>query len=233
MTDPAKPEIVEIKREYISPFSRHIIDIKELSKILTPECNHGCCGGQNLGNTCFMNSSIACLSNCTELTTYFLVGNYQQDINVTNKEGLGGKLANAWHNLLEQYWLSNMRTGDPSNIKSVIAKKVKKFWGFNQQDSNEFMTEFLSILSEDLNKSDKKNYKELKEKQENETDQECAERFWKNHLERNDSIITDLFSGLLRSEVICGKCGFKNITFDPFNTLTLAINLFALFKTMI
>ena len=223
MTDPANPEIVQPKREYISPFSRHMIDIKELSNILNPECNHGICGGQNLGNTCFMNSSIACLSNCSELTTYFLVGNYQQDINETNKEGLGGKLANAWHDLLSQYWLSNIRTGDPSNIKSLIAKKVKKFSGFNQQDSNEFMTEFLSILSEDLNKSDKKNYKELKEKQEDETDQECAKRFWVNHLERNDSIITDLFSGLLKSEVVCGNCGFKNITFDPFNTLTLAL----------
>ena len=211
------------KNEYISPFSRHIIDIKELKKIIKPENNHGCCGGQNLGNTCFMNSSIACLSNCTELTSYFLTGNYKQDINESNKEGLGGKLANAWHDLLEQYWLSNIKTGDPTNIKNAVAKKVKKFWGFNQQDSNEFMTEFLGILSEDLNRTDKKNYKELKEKQENETDQECAVRFWKNHLERNDSIITDLFSGLLKSEVICRKCNFKNITFDPFNTLTLAI----------
>jgi len=224
MTEPIKSELlIPRQREYISPFSRHIIDTKELSKILTRDCNHGCCGGQNLGNTCFMNSSIACLSNCTELTTYFLTGKYHQDINAKNKEGLGGKLANAWHELLQQYWLSNIKTGDPSNVKNAVARKVKKFFGFNQQDSNEFMTEFLSILSEDLNKSDKKNYKELKEKQENETDQECAERFWKNHLERNDSIITDLFSGLLKSEVVCRKCGFKNITFDPFNTLTLAI----------
>ena len=223
MTNPVNLDNILPKREYISPFSRHIINTDELSKILKPEYNHGCCGGQNLGNTCFMNSSIACLSNCTELTTYFLTGNYQQDINATNKEGLGGKLANAWHELLEQYWLSDKKVGDPSNVKSAIARKVKKFWGFNQQDSNEFMTEFLSILSEDLNKSDKKNYKELKEKQEEETDQECAERFWKNHLERNDSIITDLFSGLLKSEVLCRKCGFQNITFDPFNTLTLAI----------
>jgi len=222
-TNPANPQIEFQKREYISPFSRHIINTKDLSKILNQGYNHGLCGGQNLGNTCFMNSSIACLSNCTELTTYFLTGNYQQDINTKNKEGLGGKLADAWHDLLEKYWLSAIKSGNPTDVKNAVARKVKKFWGFNQQDSNEFMTEFLSILSEDLNKSDKKNYKELKEKQENESDQECAERFWKNHLERNDSIITDLFSGLLKSEVNCSKCGFKNITFDPFNTLTLAI----------
>ena len=77
------------------------------------------------------------------------------------------------------------------------------------------MTEFLSILSEDLNKADKKIYKELSEKGEKESEIEFADRFWKSHQERNNSIITDLFSGLLKSDVICNECGFHNITFDP------------------
>jgi ubiquitin carboxyl-terminal hydrolase 4/11/15 len=157
------------------------------------------------------------------LTTYFLTGKYEKAINKKNKLGLQGKLANAWADLLNNYWNSNKNAGNPSNVKSAVAKKVKKFSGFNQQDSNEFMTEFLSLLSEDLNKTDKKNYKEMKEKGKDESELDCAKRFWNNHLNRNDSIITDLFSGLLKSEVICSKCGFNNITFDPFNTLTLAI----------
>lgn len=134
-----------------------------------------------------------------------------------------GKLANAWYDLLKDYWETKSRTGNPSTVKSTVAKKVKKFGGFGQQDSNEFMTEFLSILNEDLNKSDKKEYRELKEKGIEESELECAQRFWKLHVERNDSIITDLFSGLLKSDVVCGECGFDNITFDPFDTLTLAI----------
>ena len=206
-----------------SPFTRTIIDINELKNFLIKGANHGVCGGRNLGNTCFMNSSIACLSNCTELTTYFLSGKYKQNINKRNKLGLGGKLAKAWHDLLEEYWNSGEHTGNPSHVKSVVAKKIKKFSGFNQQDSNEFMTEFLSLLSEDLNKTEKKSYKELKEKSPNESELECAKRFWEMHIRRNDSIITDLFSGLLKSEVVCSQCRYNNITFDPFNTLTLAI----------
>ena len=209
--------------DHISHFTRTIIDIRELKNILKKNSNHGVCGGHNLGNTCFMNSSIACLSNCTELTTYFLSGKYKQSINKKNKAGLGGKLANDWYDLLEEYWNSGKSAGNPSSVKKSVAKKDSKFAGFGQQDSNEFMTEFLSILSEDLNKSDKKEYKELKEKGENESELECAERFWNLHKKRNDSIITDLFSGLLKSDVICSKCGFDNITFDPFNALTLAI----------
>ena len=206
-----------------SPFSRTSIDINDLKTILKSGCNHGLCGSHNLGNTCFMNSSIACLSNCSELTTYFLSGKFKDHINKKNKLGLGGKLANAWYDLLLYYWNSNKDVGNPSNVKNCVAKKVKKFSGFNQQDSNEFMTEFLSLLNEDLNKTSKKKYNEQKEKRENESELECAIRFWKNHIERNDSIVTDLFSGLLKSDVICSKCQYNNITFDPSNTLTLPI----------
>ena len=206
-----------------SPFTRRIIDINELKTVLKPGSNHGVCGGRNLGNTCFMNSSIACLSNCTELTTYFLTKKYEKDINQTNKEGLGGRLARAWYSLLEMYWNSNISAGNPSEVKSCVARKVPKFAGFGQQDSNEFMTEFLSILSEDLNKTDKKEYIQLKEKGDDESELDCAKRFWNLHIKLNDSIVSDLFSGLLKSEVVCPNCNFKNITFDPFNTLTLPI----------
>ena len=208
---------------HVSPFTRTIIDIHDLDSLLTKNVNHGVCGGHNLGNTCFMNSSIACLSNCSELTAYFLTEKFKQNINKKNKQGLQGKLAYAWYDLLKQYWTTKTRTGDPSAVKSTVAKKVKKFAGYGQQDSNEFMTEFLSILNEDLNKSDKKEYKELKEKGNDETELDCAKRFWDLHLKRNDSIITDLFCGLLKSNVVCSECGFNNITFDPINTLTLAI----------
>ena len=211
------------EKNHQSQFSRTSIDINDLKTILKNGCNHGLCGSHNLGNTCFMNSSIACLSNCTELTTYFLSGKFKDHINKKNKLGLGGKLANAWNELLIKYWNSNTSVGDPSSVKNCVAKKVKKFSGFNQQDSNEFMTEFLSLLNEDLNKTSKKKYNEQKEKGKDESELECAIRFWKNHVERNDSIVTDLFSGLLKSDVICSKCQYNNITFDPSNTLTLPI----------
>ena len=211
------------EENYQSTFTRRIIDINELNTVLKPNSNHGLCGGHNLGNTCFMNSSIACLSNCTELTTYFLTGKYKDDINKNNKEGLKGKLAKAWYELLAQYWNSTKKAGNPSEIKSTVAKKEKKFGTYDQQDSNEFMTVFLSILNEDLNKTTKKEYKELKEKQKDESELDCAKRFWNLHVKLNDSIITDLFSGLFKSSVTCNKCSYESIRFQPFNTLILAI----------
>ena len=208
---------------HVSPFTRTIVDIHNLDTFLSKNKNHGVCGSKNLGNTDFINSSIACLSNCLELTTFFLTKKFKASINKKNDQGLQGKLAYAWFDLLKQYWTSKTKFGDPSNIESMIAKKEKKFGGPEPQDSKEFITEFLSLLSEDLNKSLKKEYQELKEKGKDETELECAKRFWNLHLQRNDSIISDLYSGLLKYNISCSECGFNNITFYPFNILDLAI----------
>ena len=213
----------EVNIMHQSPFSRQIYNLNDLIKIINPNTNHGLCGSRNLGNTCFMNSSIACISNCSELTYYFLSKKFAKDINKSNRDGAGGKLAKAWYELLGHYWNSKYSYGNPSEIKSIVASKDRKFSGYQQQDSNEFMTVFLEILGEDLNKASKKVYRELKEQQNGETDVQAAQRFWKLHVERNDNIITDLFHGLLKSTIICPKCNFKNITYDPFNTLTLTI----------
>ena len=206
-----------------SLYTRRIIDISKISNFLKEDSSHGLCGSHNLGNTCFMNSSIACLSNCTELTYYFLSGEYKKDINRENKLGMGGALAESWAELLQDYWVGAQHVGNPSDLKRTFGNKIKRFSGYNQQDSNEFIDLFLENLNEDLNLVTNREYIELKNKEENESDLDCSKRYWDNYLKRNDSIITDLFCGQIKSTLTCPKCGFINIAFDPFNTLNLNI----------
>ena len=201
----------------LSIYTRRVMDISKISEYLKPDSSKGQIGGYNLGNTCFMNSSIACLSNCTELTYYFLKGDYLKDINEENTLGMKGELAKEWGKLLNQYWVKNTSTGDPSDFKSTIGQKAVRFRGYGQQDSNEFMSVFLDIINEDLNKTTNKQYIELKEKSEDETDEQCAKRYWEANLSRNDSIITDLFCGQFKSTITCPNCNFINISFDPFD----------------
>ena len=199
------------------------IDISQLKTILSPNNNHGVCGSINLGNTCYMNSSIACLSNCTELTTYFLTKAFKNHKNTSNKNGLNGKLADEWYSLLKDYWKSNKTYGNPKSIKNLIAKKDKKFEEYEQQDANEFIVIFLEILSEDLNLVKKKQYYEMEEQQKEEKDIQGAQRFWEFHYSRNNSIIMDLFYGLNKSTITCPICKYKSITYIPFSSLSLLI----------
>ena len=212
---------LEGAKQPISMYTRRVMDISNIGKYLNPDSTAGRCGGHNLGNTCFMNSSIACLSNCTELTYYFLKGDYKRDINEENNLGMRGDLAKSWGELLHQYWVEDTRVGDPSDFKSTIGRKAVRFRGYGQQDSNEFMSVFLDYLNEDLNRTTKKQYIEMKEKGKDESDEDCAKRYWDCNLKRNDSIITDLFCGQFKSTITCPDCGFINITFDPFETLNL------------
>lgn len=77
---------------------------RPLSDVLSKQARCGITGLQNLGNTCFMNSGLQCLSNTTELTKYFLFGHYKQDINKKNPLGMGGRLATAYAELIRDMW---------------------------------------------------------------------------------------------------------------------------------
>ena len=207
----------------LSLYTRRVIDTSKIYEVLKENSSHGVCGGRNLGNTCFMNSSIACLSNCTELTYYFLKNDYVKDINKENKLGLEGKLAQSWRELLEEYWVENNDYGIPSKFKGIMGSRAHIFSGYGQQDSNEFMSYFIDFMNEELNGTTKKPYIEVPEKDKNESDEECSKRFWEANLNRNDSIITDLFCGQFKSTIICPECNWVSVTFDPFYTLNLPI----------
>jgi ubiquitin carboxyl-terminal hydrolase 4/11/15 len=53
--------------------------------------------------------------------------------------------------------------------------------------------------------------------------QEVAKEAWDNYLKRNDSIIVDIFHGLLKSTLICPECHKVSVTFDPFCYLSLPL----------
>ena len=112
----------------------------------------GLCGLSNLGNTCFMNSSIQMISNVPSLTDYFRSGKYKEELNATNPLGRNGQLAEAFADLINEMWSGNNSYTMPRNFKLQIGRFAPQFTGFQQHDSHELLAFLLDGLNEDLNR---------------------------------------------------------------------------------
>ncbi|KAI3443358.1 hypothetical protein Pfo_000023 [Paulownia fortunei] len=181
----------------------------------------GLTGLYNLGNTCFMNSAIQCLVHTPKLVDYFL-GNFRKDLNCENPLGMNGKLAIAFGDLLRKLWAPGATPVAPRMFKSTISSFAPQFSGYNQHDSQEFLSFLLDGLHEDLNRVKRKPYIQAKD-EDCCPDEEVADEYWENHLSRNDSIIVDLCQGQYRSSLVCPVCKKLSITFDPFMYLSLPL----------
>ncbi|CAB3376870.1 Hypothetical predicted protein [Cloeon dipterum] len=182
----------------------------------------GATGLNNLGNTCFMNAALQCVSNTRPLTQYFIKNMHFYEVNYNNDLGMKGNIAKKYGELIRELWSGTAKTIPPLKLRMTISKYAPRFNGFQQHDSQELLAFLLDGLHEDLNRVHEKLYSELKDSA-GRPDVEVAQEAWENHILRNKSIVVDLFHGQLKSKVMCRVCGHESVRFDPFNYLSLPL----------
>lgn len=96
-----------------------------------------------------------------------------------------------------------------------------------QHDAQEFLGWLLDSIHEDLNRVKVKPYVEYPDDDEADLldSAALAERYWECHQLRNQSVIVDLFHGLLRSKLSCHQCKSVRTKFEPFTCLELPLPL--------
>ncbi|KAH9383808.1 hypothetical protein HPB48_025578 [Haemaphysalis longicornis] len=171
----------------------------------------GATGLNNLGNTCFMNAALQCVSNTRPLTQYFINEKHLYELNRSVRDHL---VITASVRVTGGCWLLHSQW--------TIGKYAPRFNGFQQHDSQELLAFLLDGLHEDLNRVQEKPYVELKDSA-GRPDDEVAREAWENHALRNRSVVVDLFHGQLQSTVTCKVCGHTSVRFDPFNFLSLPL----------
>lgn len=62
-------------------------------------------GMHNLGNSCYMNSSLQCISHISPLVSFLLSERFKNELNKDNRDGTGGVLTNELHDLFKELWL--------------------------------------------------------------------------------------------------------------------------------
>lgn len=197
-------------------------DIKKNYNLNFNYFKKGLTGLTNLGNTCFINSILQCLSNSLALTEYFLKDQFKkEDPDGNNQYRKEHSLVLCYSNLLRNIWDTNTIL-KPRSFLVAISKLWSKYSIGTQQDSHEFLIEFLEFLhrgicyeievgikGEIIKDSDRLMVKSI-------TD-------WRNHFEKNYSIIIDSFYGMTMNSVKCSNCNELSRTFEPFLSLHLSI----------
>ncbi|KAI7900888.1 uncharacterized protein BX663DRAFT_532037 [Cokeromyces recurvatus] len=202
---------------------------RPLPPIPTSSTNHtimGMAGLTNLGNTCFMNSILQCLSGTIPFARYFISGNYK-------KQGHNGILTKAFTDLLRQMWSRFQKeTVTTKFFHNTLYHLSDQFNDFQQHDAQEFMIFVLSTLHEECKDKPLKvpTYEELDAQYgdgwlDKLPDWQASAWSWERSLALNSSIIVSLFQGQFRSRLQCLTCGSESTTYNDFMSLLLPIPL--------
>ncbi|KAM4726634.1 ubiquitin carboxyl-terminal hydrolase 2-like [Anableps anableps] len=208
----------ELRRKQLS---RSMLVSTFMGLIINPaksKSPQGLVGLRNLGNTCFMNSILQCLSNTAELRDYCLRNIHLMELNRRSNMALMEEFAKVTQNL----WTSANEAVSPSEFRNQIQRFAPKFAGCSQQDAQEFLRFLLDGLHSQVNRATVLR-KVPVEDADHLADDEKARRMWNMYLEREDSKVVDLFAGQLKSSLTCTVCGFRSTVFEPFWDLSVPI----------
>lgn len=191
----------------------------------------GIVGLINRGNTCYLNTTIQCLSNLKLITEYFINNSYISDLNKRFNQLKGDnliciKVTREYAKLIIALWSKNSGAIEPQSLHELIQNNTNQFSGFDQQDSQEILAFLLDNLHEGLKYNVDIQYSG---KIENSVDELVVESIknWRKNVESKYSIIAQYFFGQFINKInsLESKANNKLLSknFEMFNMLNIPI----------
>ena len=167
----------------------------------------------NQRNDCYLNSSLQMITHIIELND--CLKNYLKD----NEKKENIDLVRAYVEILNKINEGEQEI-NPKDLKNVMGEKNEIYKNDNQEDANEFISNFLMELkNETKDKTQKSKNPEINDKYE----QQAYEKLNKRFLSKNNSFLIDLLYGIFKEEKQCKNGHMISTKFNMFNMIELPI----------
>ena len=171
-------------------------------------------GLNNIGATCFMNSTLQCLSQTKALTNYFLnEKNKEKILNISIKNNNEKQLSPFYLELIQKLWdKNNSNAYSPYNLMKIINDLNPLFKTGEAGDSKDFIIFILEQLHMELKRPidfNKNNNNQNVNVPLNQYDPTNAFNHFFTEFKKQCSIISDIFFGVNQTTNTCLNC--KNI----------------------
>jgi len=168
----------------------------------------GLVGLANLGNSCYLNAALQCLSHTFPLVKYLITYNYEKDMMFVTQVSL----------LLKKMWLNPYPSSAlrPTSLRKLIRTNNADYSTSQQQDAHDVLVYLLDQLHEDVNKFNQKPYVENSEGNGEDDEKNSSE---------SDNSIQEIIGCQLRSQLICPvqTCNEISVSSEYASTIQLAI----------
>ena len=173
-------------------------------------------GLNNIGATCFMNSTLQCLSQTEDFTNYFLTIKNEDKIlinNISKKDFNAPQLSPIYLDLIKKLWSKkDIKSFSPNDFMKMIEKMNPLFKTGQAGDAKDFIIFILEQIHKELKAQVTCSFFNSKQNIPlNQYDRDNAFKYFFNEFQKDCSIISDIFFGFNETTNICVNC--RNINF--------------------
>jgi ubiquitin carboxyl-terminal hydrolase 8 len=184
-------------------------------------------GLTNFGVTCYMNSTIQCLSATVMLSRFFIDNRFRYYVQ-KNWKGSQGVMPGLYANLTRSLWKNDVEVIMPTSFRNFCGRLNREWAIDRQQDAKEFFDFVVDCLHEDLNINWQRTpLRPLTFSEEMQRERMPVGRVskieWDRYCHREESFISSLFAGQHASRLRCVTCKKTSTTYEAFYSISVEI----------
>ncbi len=173
----------------------------------------GVVGIQNMGNTCYCNTTLQLIRACPEWNAFCITNNFTEQLKHIPENNTYKRILLAYQDILKSLWSAYKPAyvrplGFISEVKKAVKDTVYEMFGRPiPNDSHEYLVYLLDCFHEALKTEHNYSEKQIPEGvSETEKMRIMAENGWNRFVSKNNSEVVKLFFGMMRKTVTCTHC---------------------------